>query len=108
MATSISTMNNVGNVNNMQRVQQNAQASQNVANNTQVTNITPNGANNAPTAVCNTNDNKTPQQNYAGIGIYCNVIDPSKLPPVEKSNAKLYNRWCWWWFTLLSGWILYE
>lgn len=82
MATSISTMNNVGNINNMQRVQQNAQAPQNVANNAQnVTNITPNGANNAPTAVCNTNDNKTPQQNYAGIGIYCNVIDPSKLPP---------------------------
>lgn len=82
MATSISTMNNMGNINNVQKVQQNAQAAQNVANNSQnVTNITPNGANNAPTAVCNTNDNKTPQQNYAGIGIYCNVIDPSKLPP---------------------------
>lgn len=23
----------------------------------------------------------TSPQNYAGIGIYCNVIDPSKLPP---------------------------
>ena len=26
------------------------------------------------------NVNPAPQ-NYAGIGIYCNVIDPSKLPP---------------------------
>lgn len=29
------------------------------------------------TSISNTNG----PQNYAGIGIYCNVIDPSKLPP---------------------------